>query len=480
MRHHRPSWLWILTLFATTRATTHLAGVHFDDSNLPWTWQFIDPALLRTHLAESLLYLHSQPPLFNLYLGTVLKLAGTGAAATFLFASTFRLLTLAAWLAGYHLLTAVGLPRWGAVVATSLYFTGSTALLYESWLFYTWPTAALLVLAAAALTAYLAKPGAGRGALFFALLATICLTRSSFHLAWFVAVAGLLLVARPRLRRLTLRAALIPLLLVVGLYAKNLALFGTFSASSWMWMSLYKMNYYTLLDPANQPLLDDGTLSPLAPVKAWAGPREYADVLGPSPATGVPVLDDYTKSTGEPNMNHLIFLEALPLRRHDTLALARARPGNLAGVVAASTFHFARPPSDYFAIHPRAARLDPWRRAWEAVAYGTLSAPSAGDRPARTDRGSPLLVVALAITLAAGLVLAWRRRGRWTDSDVVFLFISGTLGYATAISVFLEVVENHRFRVMLEPLLALAVAMLVARAAAAWRQRREAARESAA
>ncbi|HMB52438.1 MAG TPA: hypothetical protein VKU40_03920, partial [Thermoanaerobaculia bacterium] len=104
----------------------------------------------------------------------------------------------------------------------------------------------------------------------------------------------------------------------------------------------------------------------------------------------------------------------------------------------------------------------------------TLSAPAAGDRPAPSDRGSPLLVAALAISLAAGLVLAWRRRGRWTDSDVVFLFIAGTLGYATAISVFLEVVENHRFRVMLEPLLALAVAMLVARAAAAWRQRREA------
>ena len=44
-----------------------------DPDPLTWYWQYIEPALLKERLLESLFYLHSQPPLFNLLLGLTFK-----------------------------------------------------------------------------------------------------------------------------------------------------------------------------------------------------------------------------------------------------------------------------------------------------------------------------------------------------------------------------------------------------------------------
>jgi len=474
-RRHLPAWGWIAALFVASRAAARLAGLRFDAGTLDWAWQFIDPRLLQDRLAESLFYLHGQPPLFNLYLGLVLKLAGAAAPAAF--AATFLLATLAAWVASYHLLLFFRLPRWAAVAAPSVYFLGPTALAYESWLFYTWPVAVLLLLASAALAAYLRRPDLARGIAFFALLAVVCLTRSSFHLAWMGAALVFLLAARPRLWRLTLRCSLVPLLLVVAVYAKNQAVFSTFSASSWMWLSLYKMTSYTLLDPSAGALLREGSLSPLALVDAWAEPERYAEVLepltGPTPITGVPVLDARRKSTGTANYNHLLYLRSLPLRRHDALTLMRRRPQGFAGILAASCVYFVRSPDDYFAVETNVAALGLWRSAWEAAVYGALPrrGPGSGELPAPLQHLCILVAVLLLATLLATVVLALRRRWRaWSDAEIVFLFLGATVAYASLVSVLFEVTENNRFRVMIEPMLMIAAAVLLHRLAARLRR----------
>ena len=51
-----------------------IAGVRFDAHALGIYYQFIDPPLLESRLLESLFYSHGQPPLFNLFLGLVLKI----------------------------------------------------------------------------------------------------------------------------------------------------------------------------------------------------------------------------------------------------------------------------------------------------------------------------------------------------------------------------------------------------------------------
>ena len=47
--------------------------VRFDDTPLYYYLQFVDPLLLQNDLIRSVTHLHSQPPLFNLLVGVVLK-----------------------------------------------------------------------------------------------------------------------------------------------------------------------------------------------------------------------------------------------------------------------------------------------------------------------------------------------------------------------------------------------------------------------
>lgn len=71
----RHKWLLaVIAAFLLSRLGSYLAGVRFDMTPLEEFWQYLDVNLLRSRLLESLWYLHSQPPLYNLYLGLVLKL----------------------------------------------------------------------------------------------------------------------------------------------------------------------------------------------------------------------------------------------------------------------------------------------------------------------------------------------------------------------------------------------------------------------
>src|SRR5262245_2635671 len=72
----RPPWricAHLVLPFIVVQVASHLAGIRFDASPLQWYWQYLDPSLLEKKLLGSLFYLHSQPPLFNLFLGVIAK-----------------------------------------------------------------------------------------------------------------------------------------------------------------------------------------------------------------------------------------------------------------------------------------------------------------------------------------------------------------------------------------------------------------------
>ncbi|MES2387281.1 MAG: hypothetical protein V4543_04725, partial [Bacteroidota bacterium] len=62
-------------VFIISRILAYLAGVRFDsDTMLADTWQLADAKLLQTNLLQTIFYLNTQPPLFNLFVGLVLKI----------------------------------------------------------------------------------------------------------------------------------------------------------------------------------------------------------------------------------------------------------------------------------------------------------------------------------------------------------------------------------------------------------------------
>ena len=209
-------WLVVVVLcfIASRLFYAFFYGLRFEDNPLLDYMQYIDPALLRTDLARSLFYLRDQPPLFNLFLGVVLKVFGAHTTAAF--HATYLGLGLALVTSMYLILVRVRVaPAFAALVAV-LFTVAPTTVLYEHWLFYTYPVAALLSVSALFLHRFLAEKRLRDAVLFFSLLATIVLVRGIFHLVWLLALlAGLLMFSWPERRRI-LTAAAGPTLLVAA------------------------------------------------------------------------------------------------------------------------------------------------------------------------------------------------------------------------------------------------------------------------
>ena len=139
-------------LFIASRLLAYGAGVQFDLEPLQYFWQYLDPQWLSNELWQSLYYQHSQPPLFNLFIGLVIQFPE--AWWHWLFAGCFYLCSLFIYASLYSLLRSVGASAVIAFVIASIFILSPEALLYENMLFYTWPVAALILAMATCLALY--------------------------------------------------------------------------------------------------------------------------------------------------------------------------------------------------------------------------------------------------------------------------------------------------------------------------------------
>ena len=93
----------IVAVFVLSRVAALAAGIRFDDGLLHNAYQLLDVRLLHDDPFTSIFYLHSQPPLFNLFTAAVVQLpsgavrpvlaviwAGAGLATALLLHATMR------------------------------------------------------------------------------------------------------------------------------------------------------------------------------------------------------------------------------------------------------------------------------------------------------------------------------------------------------------------------------------------------------
>ena len=176
--------LALILVFAGSRFWFAYAGGEFIDSSLDSAKQFLDPVLLQHDLLSSLWYLHSQPPLFNLFLGLVLK---TASDPGLLFELCFRASGLLIPLCMYATLALLGANRIAAFLVTLVCMLNPSLILYESLLYYTHVEGVLIIAA----VFFLARWGLRENessilCAFWLLLVCLGLTRSLFHPLFFV------------------------------------------------------------------------------------------------------------------------------------------------------------------------------------------------------------------------------------------------------------------------------------------------------
>ena len=444
-------YLWTVAVFVTSILLARWLGVRFDDSGLQFLYQYLDPEILRNDLLRGLYFLHAQPPLFNLFLGIVLKLFPDH--TTQVFAVSFVVFALAMLVGLVWLMRALGAPDF--IVATSclLFALHPNFMVYSHWLFYTLPVALVIVWMTAVLTRYLDTGKAVLAHVFCWLAAVLMLTRALYHPLWFVAAIGIVAAFLvPKHRRELLVAAVVPLLLVNGLYLKNYLQVGTYSGSSWLGMNLSKR--WPLSQNEMAALREQGVLPSVWYRRPFREPSELEHLGYFEPLPGLhPALGEPYKSNGEPNFNHRDYAIISKEMERANIQLIARYPGRYVQRSTTAFLLFLQPgPNsvdflvdyDFSGIH----RL-------QHFLTGTVFRGGSIERPiGMLEPPVNAWVLVFPVLLVFALYRAVRGDpSRQPDSRPVFAFMLLTVVWVTLASNLIEIGENDRMRWEVEPLL---------------------------
>ena len=205
-------------------------------------YQLLDVDLLRDRLAESLLYLHAQPPVLNLLLGLALKLERATGLAPETSLRALHLGLAAATLAGLACLLAELLPRrraLGVLVIVLVVFHPVIWIQIHTF-FYVVEETALLTGLVLAWTRWLSRRRPFDHAMLCLCVLLLCYTRSLFHIVWAIPLLliGPVLVRRAASWRRHAIISAVAMVLLLAWPAKNLMLMCSFGFSSWVWGNL--------------------------------------------------------------------------------------------------------------------------------------------------------------------------------------------------------------------------------------------------
>jgi hypothetical protein len=439
-------------------------GVRFDDSGLEFLYQYLDPEILRRDLVHGLYYLHAQPPLFNLFLGIVLKLFP--GLSTQVFAVSFSVFALAMLVGLVWLMRALGVPDIIAATGCLLFALHPNFMVYSHWLFYTLPVALVLLSMTIVLTRYLTTGKAELAHVFCWLAAALMLTRALYHPLWFVAAIGVVApFLIPERRRELIVAAIVPLLLVNGLYLKNYIQVGSYSGSSWLGMNLSKR--WPLSQNEMAALREQGVLPPVWHRRPFREPSELRHLGYFEPLPGAhPALGSPYKSNGEPNFNHRDYaILSKEMERADIELIARY-PGRYLqrSTTALLLFLQPGPNSVDFLVDYDFSGI----RRLQRFLTGTVFRGGSIERPiGMLEPPVSIWVLGFPLLLVFALSCAVRRHPSQPDSRAVFAFMLVTVVWVTLASNLIEIGENDRMRWEVEPLL---MTFLATAAAAVYRR----------
>jgi hypothetical protein len=468
----RVRWLAaVAAAFVASRLIYHMVGLRFDVSPITWFWQYVDPDLLRLHLSQSLLYLHSQPPLANLGLGLVLNAFPGHESAVFAALFHFAGFVLATTL--FLFMAELGISDRLSALATFIFVASPACILYESWLFYTMPVAAMLAVMARHLHRFFKHGSALDLLLCFSLAAFTALTWSLFHVAWFVLLAALLVAFRRNDWRRIALSALVPLMLIVGWYAKNQSLFGRFTNSTWFGMNLSKMTNSMLSVSERRVLVSTGKVSQVSLVPPFSSLERYQTLIPPTPPTGVPVLDEEVKPSGVPNYNNLSYIAVSRQYGRDALRILLIKPDAYLRASAEAWQIWFTPASAYYFLSGNRQHFSRLERFWSFLEGRILyhrdrtlkaTAPARYYVEGLLNTGI-LIILAYLLVVIYGVVLIVRRRDL-DPARLTILFLTLNVVYVMLVGNAIEVGENNRFRFSVDPLVLVIVIYVVQQALA--------------
>jgi hypothetical protein len=453
----RTLYALLAMLFALSRLGYYLLGVRFDARPVLHYFQFVDPELLKHRLFESLFYLHTQPPGWNLYTGAVLKFFATSYPAVF--HSIYILLGLGICWCTYHLMRTCRVNRWLAFSLAGWFIVSPGVILFENYMLYEYLVAFLLVTAAVALVHFARDFGSLWAVLFFVSLLGLVLVRNFFHLVYFIAILAALSFLSPSHRRTVFLCGALPLLTILALYAKNSVLFGSFSGSTWMGMNMDTITAHQLTSEEARDFVRRGIISPVSLLDLGSPIDLYRPYIQMPARTGIPVLDDCVTSTGATNFNCTAFFQVRQIYTRDGLTLLRNYPVVYLRSVEAAWFSYFLPAGDFPFFDLNRPKIHSIDRLWNVVFFCQFEEASDRKQLRRLAAGGARasLVLYTGLFLLIGLPALWlwgvyylvsgvRRKNLDRPAAILLGFLLLNIIYVTAIANFLSSFENNRYR----------------------------------
>lgn len=471
--------------FSLTRLIFRLLGVRYDASSIDSFYQYLDPVILRDRLFPALLNLHSQPPGFNLMLGVVLNICPNSSLPCFQI--LYLLFGFLLYCSIYYFLRLSNFSRRLSLLGALVFIVSPSSILYENWLYTTYPLAVLLTLAVVALRRFTETPRTLYAASFLFLCACACLTRSAFHLVFLMACVPFVLIPRGvRWRRVAL-VAVCAICLVTTLYLKNFLMFGFFGNSSWAGMNLFKTASLIVDTNTVANLVQSGSIPSIASVPWFSPLAAYADTITPSlHHFSAPELTAETKLNGWPNFNHEAYISISRNYQSAATYIIRRYPRLYCSVVFDSWLLYCTPSWQYIFVRQNTARLSKYisllsmfrvrgyvnLQTFKRAVFGVtppietrfrgfylLDLPQATAYPLTSLLFLPTILFAACLR---SVVYIYRRarHGNISGSGITFIFMTMTVMYVAIIGNAVEYGENNRFRVMTDPLIFLLVALM--------------------
>jgi hypothetical protein len=381
----------------------------------------------KNDLLRSLFFTHTQPPVLNLFIGTVYKLFP--GSSTMVFQICFIAMGLITALALYALMRRLGVCRAIAAVVTSIFILSPAFILYENLLFYEMPAIMLLTVSALLLCQWIDNRHIGY--LIGILITTVLLvwTRSVFHLVWLVAAYGIVVLYSRR----AWKPLLIALMVAAIPFAKNYIVFGEFTISTLLNTNIPKTTTRMLSEETRIDLVSRDILTPLGNVYPPPTPWDYykADLI----ETGIPILD-LEQVDGAVNYNNSVYLQMGRQYRKDAEYVFLHYPGAwIRGMKQALSIYFL-PTYDWFKYRP------PNRKH-----IGAMSATV----PIKT-------VFIGVIVLSLSSMILFRHNKSYL---AIMGYMLMTVLYVTLLTSAIEIGENQRFRFLTNPFMYTLAAVLI-------------------
>ncbi len=444
--------LILVACFVVSRIILSLFDVHMNEDSIYVYWQYLSVDSLQNNLLNGVWYNHTQPPVFNLFLGVVLKLFGANADTAF--PIIFKLITIINVLLLYKSIKLLVTHSKVPLIVAMLYLLSPATMILENELFYTTFITMLMLVSCYCLLRFGKKQNYWLALGFLLPLAIACLTRSMYNIAWLVVIAAVAIAyyRRAALKMLSI-VSLGCILLTASWYLKNYVVFEKFTTSTWLGMNLARNVFHDHL------LGDSSRIESIEPFSKISTYRPFISGDLEKKYAGLndaELLSEF-KNGRHINEHHISYMEVSDKYAQASTAYMKQHPIAYLKNVSQSCIIFFAPATRYPFAEAEAKKI-----SWYDVVYSfNLSHFAEGKSERRWAMVLSAVPKLLMYAAVFGFVLIEAKRKK--NISFLNLFIILTFAYVFFVSSSMEHYENMRFRFEIEPLFLLLLAQAAAK-----------------